>query len=262
MHYSRTANHPTGRDTRSAIALGLGDLPAVRQMSALAGHSSHNYCTRCKCFHQDTLCRADVHHPDWTPKDPQTQRQKAENWKNAPSRIAQEKLFAVNGVWWSQLWRLPYWDPARMLIVDTMHCLLEGLMEYHFHDLLALTTISANEKLPALPAFSFNLPLPDDKYISTAGLKDNDLNQIPKIYDDLVAEILGDNEIARVTQFSQLTKRLANRNLKALCYVCKTVGASLDPRRPTKLKCAESLTNWVFTVLYLIITTMTYPNPL
>jgi len=46
MHYSRTANHPTGRDTKSAIALGLGDLPAAQQLSAQAGHSSHNYCTR------------------------------------------------------------------------------------------------------------------------------------------------------------------------------------------------------------------------
>ena len=81
VHYSHTANHPAERDMWSAIALGLGNLPAARQLSAQAGHSSHNYCTRCKCFHQDMLCRVNIHHSNWIPKDPLTQRQKAEDWK-------------------------------------------------------------------------------------------------------------------------------------------------------------------------------------
>jgi hypothetical protein len=249
VHYSRTACYPTGRDTRSAIALGLGDLPAARQLTAQAGHASHNYCTRCKCFHQDTLCRVDIDHSDWTPKDPQTERRKAENWKNAQSRIAQEKLFTKHGVRWSELWRLPYWDPAQMLVVDTMHCLLEGLVQYHFRDLLGLTSVSADEKTPDLPAFTFDLPLPDDEYTSKEALNDNDLKHISKIHDDLVAEIVADNKIAEVEQVSQLTKRLANRNLKALCYVSKTVHAppSLTPprRTPRKIDYAEALTKWV-----------------
>jgi Transposase family tnp2 len=247
VHYSRTANHPAGRDTRSAVALGLGDLPAARQISASAGHSSHNYCTRCKCFHQSTLCRTDIHHDDWLPKDPKVQRQKAEDWKNAPTRIGQEKLFSVHGVRWSELWRLPYWDPARMLVVDTMHCLLEGLVEYHFRELLALTTVSANEKTPVLPAFNFELPLPDDDYISAEDLGPNDLNHISKIYDDLVAEILADSPIAQVEQFSKLTKRLGNRNIKALRYVSNTVKAepSATSGRVGKINYAEGLANWV-----------------
>jgi hypothetical protein len=248
VHYSRTANYPTGRDTRSAIAMGLGDLPGARQLSAQASHSSHNYCTRCKCFHQDTLCRVDIHHPDWTPKDPRTQRQRAENWKNAQSRLDQENLFTEHGVRWSELWRLPYWDPAQMLVVDTMHCLLEGLVQYHFRDLLALTSVSANEKTPDLPAFGFDLPLPDDKYRSDAALNDKDLKNISKIHDDLVAEIVADNQTAEIEQFSQLTKRLARRNIKALCYVSKTVHAPPSVTRrstPRKVDYAEGLTKWV-----------------
>jgi hypothetical protein len=253
VHYSCTANHPAGRDTRSAIALCLGDLPAARQLSAQAGHSSHNYCTRCKCFHQDTLCRVDVHHPDWIPKDSKTQRQRAENWKNAQTRIGQEKLFTMHGVRWSELWRLPYWDPAQMLVVDTMHCLLEGLVHYHFRDLLALTTASANEKMPDTHAFSFHLPLPDDGYISAEGLSDTDLKHIPKLHDDLIAEILAENKTAEVEKLSQLTKRLAKKSLKSLRYVSKTVGAplSLTPGRiARKIDYAEGLTKWVCTITY------------
>jgi hypothetical protein len=255
VHYSRTANYPTGRDTKSAIALGLGDLPAARQMSGQAGHNSHNYCTRCKCFHQDTLCRVDVHHADWMPKDPMAERQKAENWKNAPTRIGQEKLFSLHGVRWSELWRLPYWNPAQMLVVDTMHCLLEGLVEYHFRHLLALTTVSAQEKSPSLPAFSFDLPLPDNEYQSSVALSDKDLDHIPKIHDDLVAEISATSEIALDKQFGLLTRRLLTRNLKALCYVSNIVGAqptpSRTPERVTKIHYVEGLINWVCTFLIL-----------
>lgn len=254
VHYLRTTNHPMGKDTRSAIALGLGDLVAARQISGLAGHSSHHFCSRCNCFHKDTSCRADVHHPDWMPKDPNSQRQKAENWKNAPTRIAQEQLFVAHGVRWSELWRLPYWDPAQMLVVDTMHCLLEGLVHYHFRDLLALTTASAQEKTPDLTAFSFDLPLPDDKYKSTMNLNNNDLKHIPKIYNDLVTEIHADNESALALKFSQLTKRLMTKNIKALRYVFETVhpSLSLTSEHKTKNMYAQGLTDWVCTV-YLIL---------
>ena len=256
VHYSCTANHPAGKDTQSAIALGLGDLPAARHLSALAGHSSHNYCTRCKCFHQNTLCRVNVHHPDWIPKDPNVQCRKAEGWKNAQIRIGQEKLFAVHGVRWSELWRLPYWDPAQMLIVDTMPYLLEGLAHYHFCNLLALTSVSANEKTPDIHAFSFDLPLPNDEYKTTEGLNDMDMKHVSKIHDDLVAEILAENKTAEVEKLSQLMKHLTKRSLKSLCYVSKTVGAplSLTPGRiARKIDYAEGLTKWVCTITYSVI---------
>ncbi|EJD51435.1 hypothetical protein AURDEDRAFT_56960 [Auricularia subglabra TFB-10046 SS5] len=36
-----------------------------------------------------------------------------------------------NGIAWSQLLRLPYWDPTRFTVVDAMHNLLLGLIQYH-----------------------------------------------------------------------------------------------------------------------------------
>ncbi|KAK6988825.1 quinon protein alcohol dehydrogenase-like superfamily, partial [Favolaschia claudopus] len=36
-----------------------------------------------------------------------------------------------HGVRWSEMWRLPYWNPSRMLVIDAMHCILEGLVHYH-----------------------------------------------------------------------------------------------------------------------------------
>ena len=91
-------------------------------------------------------------------------------------------------------------------------------------------------------------------------LTDNDLKHIPKIYGDLVAEIHADNETALDQQFAQLTKCLGNRNLKALRYVSKTVGAqpmfgkdfsphTSIPGRITRINYAEGLTNWVHVTL-------------
>jgi hypothetical protein len=104
--------------------------------------------------------------------------------------------------------------------------------------------------------------LPDAEYRSKVILTDNDLKHIPKIYNDLVAEILADNETALDQQFAQLTKSLGNKNLKALRYVSKIVGAqptfgkdfsphtsSRTPGRITRINYAEGLTSWVYVIL-------------
>jgi Transposase family tnp2 len=52
VQFSRTALHPTGRFTQSAIIMAVNDLPAARHASGLAAATSHHYCSVCKCWHQ------------------------------------------------------------------------------------------------------------------------------------------------------------------------------------------------------------------
>ncbi|KAF8224207.1 hypothetical protein L208DRAFT_1312688, partial [Tricholoma matsutake] len=68
----------------------------------------------------------------WTPKDATELRHHAEEWKNVPTAKDQEKALKLNGIQWSELWQLPYWNPPWQLVVDSMHCLLEGLTQFHF----------------------------------------------------------------------------------------------------------------------------------
>jgi len=68
----------------------------------------------------------------WCLQDRSLLRKNAKAWKNVSTRKEQDDLFAAHGICWSELWRLPYWDPPRMLVVDLMHCLLEGLVKFHF----------------------------------------------------------------------------------------------------------------------------------
>ncbi|KAF8231459.1 hypothetical protein L208DRAFT_1174357, partial [Tricholoma matsutake] len=72
----------------------------------------------------------------WEPRDHETMLLHANAWKAAESVDDQKILFEDHGIWWSELWRLSYWDPAHMVVVDSIHCLFEGLALLHFCDAL------------------------------------------------------------------------------------------------------------------------------
>jgi hypothetical protein len=156
--FSRTALHPTGRITRSAIAAVVCDLPAARQAAQMAGHQSHFYCTVCSCHHRSTLGRTD--YQDWMNRDVEQMRKHAEMWRDAKTVAEQVKIFNKYGVRWSELWNLPYWDPTRQLVVDSMHCLFEGLVHTHVREILGLSTATASEKEAITFAFHHNFTQP------------------------------------------------------------------------------------------------------
>jgi hypothetical protein len=247
VKYSQTANYPEGRETRSAVACGVCDLPGGRQFSATAYFNSHHYCTRCHCYHVGTRGRTDTDSPDWRPKDPVDQRQKAEAWRDAPSKAEQERLFTDHGLRWSPLWILPYWDPARMLVVDTMHCLFEGLAQYHFREVLKLTKTEAEAAEEVSAAFIFEFSIPTDNDIIAQSLEASDIKEIIKIHQLLVAVVEGANNAEVSTNLQKLTKRLEGKHLKSLQFVSKSLQLQIDSvgKRITKCQYAEALVAWV-----------------
>lgn len=46
-----------------------------------------------------------------------------------------EQIFEKNGVHWSELLHLPYWDPIRFTIIDLMHNLYLGLLKDHCQEI-------------------------------------------------------------------------------------------------------------------------------
>ncbi|XP_006455412.1 hypothetical protein AGABI2DRAFT_55087, partial [Agaricus bisporus var. bisporus H97] len=134
FHVSHTASSPTGRDVDIAIVLSINDLPAARKVSGSAGHGSHFICTRCRLHGRDKLHNVDFN--NWSLQDVAVLREKAEQWRDATTLRERGQIFDSYGVRWSTLWQLPYWNPPCMLIVDPMHCLLEGLVHYHCRRIL------------------------------------------------------------------------------------------------------------------------------
>lgn len=250
VRYSQTACYPNGRDTRSAAALAACDLPGARKLSQCAGHGSHFYCSVCSCWHLSTIGRTDFDSPDWLPKDPSLCRGYAEAWKNAATDNLQARLFKAHGFRWSQLWRLPYWDPSRMLVVDPMHCLLEGVFQFHFREVLKLTSLSAKEVIEELPAFEYPFPLPNPANLTADEhkLTPDDLQQITQIHRLLVAPL--DDTVSLNQSLLELTRRLNNKRCAPLAYVAKSIQASPSVRdergkRITKIQWATGLVDWV-----------------
>jgi hypothetical protein len=60
----------------------------------------------------------------------------AKAWLAAPSKSARNKLYKKNGVCWSELLNLLYWDPTIFAIIDGMHNLFLGLVKHHFREII------------------------------------------------------------------------------------------------------------------------------
>lgn len=136
-HFTKTYDNPhEGRNTRSMIAVEVFDLKgAKRVLGHCSPTSNHNFCSFC------TTSKANIGNFDWQqwePRKVEDLRSAAEKWRDAPSAAERKALYKANGVRWSALWGLSYFDPTRSVIVDGMHNLFEGLVEFHCRTVLGI----------------------------------------------------------------------------------------------------------------------------
>jgi hypothetical protein len=124
----QTAHHFDGHMCLAALIPVVCDLPAARQISGMASHAAIHFCSFCKhpLYEIDNL---DVN--SWPTRTWAEHKQSACAWKNATSTEARLKLYRQNGVRWSELLRLPYWDPTNFVVLDCMHSLLLGNLQRH-----------------------------------------------------------------------------------------------------------------------------------
>jgi hypothetical protein len=125
---SETAERPNGHRVRCAVGPLVCDLPAARQMSGFAHYRSSNFCSEC------TQKLADINDLDptkWKKRSQQTHRGAASLWKDAQSLEEREKVMENYGVRWSELLRLPYWDPTQFTVIDPMHAFYLRLFQHH-----------------------------------------------------------------------------------------------------------------------------------
>lgn len=133
VYYSRTHNYSRGRLVRCALVPLICDLPAARQMMAFASHSSKHFCCYCGLESSDI---DNVNMGSW-PKGVDTREEWvaiAEQWK-ASSLSARKALFEQHGIRYSELLRLPYWDPTRFVVIDSMHAIFLTDLRHHCRDL-------------------------------------------------------------------------------------------------------------------------------
>jgi len=215
----------------------------------MAAHSSHFYCSICHCNDLKTLGRTDFDSDCWKLQDKDILRCQAEVYKTAGSAVEQEKHFAKNGVPWSPLWKLPYWNPVRQLVVDAMHCILEGVTSFHVCDILCLTTTSVNAPNISPPAFVHSFQSPDP---SMDNMSAREVKQVKDIHTLLTASIThfhaseGDQKVWITNYINSLTKQLMSKNTKSLQFVVNNLHCQLSSNGwISKKNYVNMLVKWV-----------------
>ncbi|KAF6741021.1 hypothetical protein DFP72DRAFT_995748 [Ephemerocybe angulata] len=116
VYFAHTASHPHGCLVRAIIAALVCDIPGMRKVAGFAGHSANLFCSFCK------LLKNQIHNLDrdsWTPR---TREGHMEDALKSSKRT---------GVRWSELLRLPYWNPLEFAVVDSMHNLFLNNCKNH-----------------------------------------------------------------------------------------------------------------------------------
>ncbi|KAI0054556.1 hypothetical protein BV25DRAFT_1873315 [Artomyces pyxidatus] len=118
-----TPRYPDGRLVRCALVPLVCDLPAARQMGGFASHAAIHFCSFCDLSLREI---DNLDEKTWPMRTREGHMEAALKWKNARSETQRLNLFNESGVRYSELLRLPYWDPTRFTVLDTMHSLLLG----------------------------------------------------------------------------------------------------------------------------------------
>nr|GAT48239.1 predicted protein [Mycena chlorophos] len=267
IHLSRVGGSDEPVRVDIAIALTVNDLPATRKILGLAGVGSNHICTICNCKGVADTHRSDLEHADWTRRNVANLYKWACAWRDAKSQAERDKIFKEHGVRWSELWQLPYWDPTRMGVVDTMHCILEGLVHYHCRRVLRIDAEFAKKKDSADIAFDFDWPEYNPaEYPFVIGESENDFKHVKRIQDKLVLaladededeegeedEVLIEDDAERAPKGSMggvleavlLKQLIKNHNLAALKFVAYSLGLNLTSEDTQKKHFAAKLMAW------------------
>jgi Transposase family tnp2 len=231
VRFTRTHAYPGGRCVRCALLLVVCDLPAARKVAGYASFVHTSFCAMCRC-RRDKEGYVGVPYAEWERRTNEEYREAAHTYNTAANSNARDGLVKANGFRCSELLRLPYFDPARFVVIDAMHNLFLGLVHEHCSGLLGL-----GKRRVAAPVISITLPpvWPD---LTTVEQK-----SVAKIHDKLEGPLCEKISQDREGVYTSLMAR----HLRALTFVAKTVGVyptALQPRSITKDMLVDALIDW------------------
>ncbi|KAJ7429428.1 hypothetical protein B0H11DRAFT_2265746 [Mycena galericulata] len=177
------------------------------------------------------MYRTDFEHPDWEPLDPDFLREKAEAWRDATTLEEREAIFAEFGVKWAEVWELPYWNPSRMLVIDCMHCILEGCVHYHCRYVLQLDREKAKASEKPEQAFTYQwIAYKKDEVPKAVRVaKEKEEKQIVELQNILELALGPEGGIPEAL----MKKKLLSKNLPPLRFLCWSLQLNVLPSSPT-----------------------------
>ncbi len=134
-----------------------------------------------------------------------------------------------------------------MMAVDAMHCLLEGLAQFHFRVVLGLTeagvaAAAKNAETPYL--YTFSSPTPEYAEIHLKGK--SDMQDVAAIHRTLLKAVgkIGDTAEDDAASLDALKDQLHKRTKAALAFVVQSLDLNYN-RNDTKFAYAMALRTWV-----------------
>ncbi|KAH7908184.1 hypothetical protein BJ138DRAFT_1013317, partial [Hygrophoropsis aurantiaca] len=128
MYFSRTALHRYGRRARSVVIPLVCDIMGARQAGGFPSPGMTLFCSFC-LLTKDCIESFDVE--SWKMRVCEDHRAHAEEWRDANSLEERTQIFNEHGVRYSELLRLPYWNPVLFTVLDSMHS--DFLLKIHHH---------------------------------------------------------------------------------------------------------------------------------
>ncbi|CUA67670.1 Ankyrin and IPT/TIG repeat-containing protein C26H5,05 [Schizosaccharomyces pombe 972h-] [Rhizoctonia solani] len=126
----------TPRNVCAALVACACDSPAARKLGGFPGTGGTYPCTVCWCSHKE-LHIFDRMFPKRTRHE---HKRAAKVYSKLPNKAQRQKFLTKKfedqepgGYRPSILLDLPYWNPEKMVIIDPMHCLFLGLVDWQFH---------------------------------------------------------------------------------------------------------------------------------
>jgi len=129
--FSRTSIHEFGCLVRVALLLLIADAPAARKVAGFAGVTSNHFCHFCT---QTLLEIRNFAIDSWVPISRSSHLGAAERWRDAETVAKRKELWNEEHTRWSELLRLPYWDPTKFVVIDPMHNLFLNVVPHHVRD--------------------------------------------------------------------------------------------------------------------------------
>lgn len=131
IHFLTTALHrDSGRFVQAVLGPVVCDMQAARKVAGFVPARATWGCPYCKCKYED-MSNEDVINGHCQPRTRQEWLELAEQYRILPTKKQRADHKTAHGISWSELLRLPYWDPTRCLVVDAMHALFLGVLKFH-----------------------------------------------------------------------------------------------------------------------------------
>jgi hypothetical protein len=231
--FSRTHNYPDGRLVRAALIALVSDLPAARKTAGFASHRHTYFCAICHC-RRDVEGYGATDYASWTRRTNEECRRHANKHKNATSESDRQSAFDEAGIRWSELLRLPYFDPTQFVVVDSMHSLFLGLIREHCQSILGIRVDNKDDDDVAL-VIKFSTA-PEN---ATTAVKKS-IRSIERLLSSRYPD-----------GFDVLQKKLARLHLAALKSACDELKLVIPsripgfPAKPSRANYAVVLADWV-----------------